>query len=51
MMDFLNAYTEAQMEEEEYECEVAREQCEYEAQMNQNQKEKFEWISLKKNLA
>ena len=37
MMDFLNAYTEAQMEEEEYECEVAREQCEYEAQMNQNQ--------------
>ena len=36
MMDFLNAYTEAQMEEEEYECEVAREQCEYEAEMNQN---------------
>lgn len=37
MMDFLDAYTEAQMADEEYECEMAREQCEYQAQMNQNQ--------------
>jgi hypothetical protein len=37
MMDFLNAYTEAQMEEEEYECEIARETCEYQWQMQQNQ--------------
>ena len=37
MMDFLNAYTEAQMAEEEYECEIARETCEYQWEMQQNQ--------------
>mmetsp|Transcript_13293 Transcript_13293/g.28864 ORF Transcript_13293/g.28864 Transcript_13293/m.28864 type:complete len:409 (-) Transcript_13293:297-1523(-) len=37
MMDFLDAYTEAQMEEEEYQCEIAREQCEYQYEMQQNQ--------------